>query len=250
MRELAFGLAYEEGFDPQMDVFGATPSLRARVPLCVWSDGAYWHVDVVEGPAEALVALDDAVGAAERCPDCLDRRSSVRNRRTETLSAAPNRRVYYSYWEADGDCPTVAELAMRHLGRGTLVRATRRERECWWTVVVPSDENEGAFYDALVSALPPAVDYVMGHLRDVSEWDADPAAATLPTKQRDVVEVAVELGYYDTPRRATQSTVADALGVPRSTVSYRLRRAEASMAHAFLRRRDDVDAEANRGDGR
>jgi predicted DNA binding protein len=45
---------------------------------------------------------------------------------------------------------------------------------------------------------------------------------------------AVERGYYETPREITVEELAEELDLPRSTLSYRLRRAEAELVRSFV----------------
>lgn len=49
---------------------------------------------------------------------------------------------------------------------------------------------------------------------------------TLTDRQREVLEVAHELGYYDRPSRASQEAIAAELGCSASTVGEHLRKAE------------------------
>ena len=56
----------------------------------------------------------------------------------------------------------------------------------------------------------------------------------LPDKQRLVLDKAIELGYYDRPRRCTQRTIADALNIKQATVSEHLQSAESTIIHAFV----------------
>jgi len=49
-----------------------------------------------------------------------------------------------------------------------------------------------------------------------------------------VLEAAVERGYYSRPREVTVSDLSDELGVPRSTVQYRLRSAEDLVVSQFV----------------
>lgn len=79
----------------------------------------------------------------------------------------------------------------------------------------------------LLDELPDRVDRT---IERVGEFDRhrSPAAA-LTGRQRDVVETAVELGYYDVPREATLEDVAGELDVAASTVSDHLRKAEAEV---------------------
>ncbi|WP_248896557.1 helix-turn-helix domain-containing protein [Haloplanus halobius] len=52
--------------------------------------------------------------------------------------------------------------------------------------------------------------------------------------QRELIETAVERGYYDTPRRCTLTELADYLGIAKSTASERLHRAEGAIIRAFV----------------
>ena len=56
----------------------------------------------------------------------------------------------------------------------------------------------------------------------------------LPDKQRNVLDKAIELGYYDRPRRCTQRVIADALNIKQATVSEHLQSAESTIIHAFV----------------
>ena len=55
----------------------------------------------------------------------------------------------------------------------------------------------------------------------------------LPERQRTVLEKAIEMGYYDRPRRCTQRDIADSLNIKQATVSEHLQSAEATIIHAF-----------------
>lgn len=56
----------------------------------------------------------------------------------------------------------------------------------------------------------------------------------LTPRQREVVETAHELGYYEVPREATAADVADRLDLDRSTVTEHLQRAERRLVSAAL----------------
>ncbi len=55
----------------------------------------------------------------------------------------------------------------------------------------------------------------------------------LPERQRTVLEKAIEMGYYDRPRRCTQRDIANSLDIKQATVSEHLQSAEATIIHAF-----------------
>lgn len=66
------------------------------------------------------------------------------------------------------------------------------------------------------------------YVREATETD-DP----LTTAQRDLLALALEKGYYETPRECTLTELADAAGVAKSTASERLHRAESAVIRRF-----------------
>lgn len=71
------------------------------------------------------------------------------------------------------------------------------------------------------------------HLQSVHglEGEADPV---LTDRQRETLLTAVELGYYESPRRATLTDVAADLAVAKSTCSDTLHRAESNVVAWFV----------------
>lgn len=65
----------------------------------------------------------------------------------------------------------------------------------------------------------------------------------LTRRQREFIRKAVESGYYDTPRQCTQSTLAEELGVAKSTCSEILHRAEGAIVKNTVRELRDRPAE-------
>jgi predicted DNA binding protein len=63
--------------------------------------------------------------------------------------------------------------------------------------------------------------------------DADGGDAGLPAEQDAALRAAVEHGYYETPREVDVGELAAHLDVPRSTLTYRLRRAEEYLAKQY-----------------
>lgn len=61
----------------------------------------------------------------------------------------------------------------------------------------------------------------------------DEAGDALTARQQEVVEMAVEHGYYDSPRQCTLSDLADRLEVNKSVVSRILQRAEGHIITAY-----------------
>ena len=91
--------------------------------------------------------------------------------------------------------------------------------------ITASREQLSAFRDELDAG---EIEY---HLVQISGIDG--AGDALTNRQRDVVELAVEHGYYDSPRRCTLSDLADRLDVNKSVVSRILQRAEGHIITAY-----------------
>lgn len=68
---------------------------------------------------------------------------------------------------------------------------------------------------------------------------ADEVAGTTGTRlsaeQREVLQVAAEMGYFEIPRAVSMAEVADALGISSQAVSERLRRAHQLLVEEFVR---------------
>lgn len=61
----------------------------------------------------------------------------------------------------------------------------------------------------------------------------------LTDDQYDLLEEAVERGYYDTPRACTLTELAEAVGLAKSTTSEKLHRAEGKVLKRFVGGEDD-----------
>jgi hypothetical protein len=88
---------------------------------------------------------------------------------------------------------------------------------------------------AAVDAVPDLVDVA---IEEVSGLEATVAAAEsrLSERQREAVEAAVDLGYYEIPREAGHADVAAALDCAPSTASEHLQKAESKLLSALFGR--------------
>ena len=85
------------------------------------------------------------------------------------------------------------------------------------------------FRDGIAELLPPSI-----KIRISKDLKADwIAAPQLPTRRKEVIELAVKLGYYSTPRRCTQRTLAENLGVRQGTVAEHLQSAESTIIQSW-----------------
>lgn len=76
------------------------------------------------------------------------------------------------------------------------------------------------------------VSFHVTHLRSADDG-ADELVGLTP-KQQELLTVAFEAGYFDVPRGISQDELADRLGVSKSAVSQRLRRALAELCETSL----------------
>jgi predicted DNA binding protein len=91
-------------------------------------------------------------------------------------------------------------------------------------------------YDTLGSRLADGVRFRFERLTEVETWQNTVLAAnSLPAEQQETLALAVDQGYFETPRAVTLDDLAEQLDVPRSTVSYRLRRAVGEVVSNFVR---------------
>jgi len=77
----------------------------------------------------------------------------------------------------------------------------------------------------------------LSHRSDDDDVTLEVDATDVTEKQREAVELAVELGYYDRPRDATLSDLAEELDISRSAVSQRLTAVELTLIDSFVDRR-------------
>lgn len=110
-------------------------------------------------------------------------------------------------------------------------------------VVKPVVYRDGAVHANVVgdaSALQAAMDRLPAFadvaIDEIGAYDGSPdaPAAQLSERQREAVLAAMELGYYDTPRRATHEEVAEVIGVAPSTASEHLQKAESKLVRATM----------------
>lgn len=98
------------------------------------------------------------------------------------------------------------------------------------TVSLFGDEAE---VQAAVDSIPDVIDVAV---QEVSGMAATPEVATptLTARQREAVETALSLGYYDIPRKAGNEDVAEAMDCAPSTAAEHLRKAEGKLVRSLF----------------
>jgi len=235
MREFEFDIVYESGADPVMDVFIEHPTLVAEALHGCVTEDSFWRVERLTGPTAALDAverlrLDETVRTTSITEmDCTATRTH------DVLDRSNDERVIYTHLEGIEDGDSVQTLSARYLPAGSLFCTTRREARHRWRIFMQSDEKVGLLYDALSANLRSGLAFRMGHLDEAEGWGHDSlGSVALPPDQLRAMRAALDHGYYRTPREITLDELAGVLDVPRSTLSYRLRRAEEILVTGYL----------------
>jgi DNA-binding CsgD family transcriptional regulator len=97
---------------------------------------------------------------------------------------------------------------------------------------------EGGFRVALIGqeetvrrAIEDVPDGIRVELEQLSDYDPElrELSSLLTDRQREILNTAADLGYYEVPRRATHQDIADELDLSTTTVGEHLRKIEARM---------------------
>jgi predicted DNA binding protein len=84
-----------------------------------------------------------------------------------------------------------------------------------------------------MNALPGGVDVELQKLGSY-EPESERLLTRLTDRQREVAEIAVAMGYYDTPRKVTYDDIAEEVDVAPGTVGEILRKVESRLLNALL----------------
>ena len=63
------------------------------------------------------------------------------------------------------------------------------------------------------------------------QWDTAPS---LPRRRKEVLETAIEMGYYNSPRNCRQRDIADSIGLKQGTVAEHLQIAESLIINGWF----------------
>ncbi|WP_137286197.1 helix-turn-helix domain-containing protein [Halorussus salinisoli] len=235
MRAFSFALEYDAGADSVADAFRDSPNLYGRSLACTVTPGNCWRVDRLTGPTESLEAAEVAYADWGHAADCLGAEDCGADHRTEVLHRDPSTRILFTAWERTSACSSIPHLALSYLGPGVLFATERHGPRYEWHVLLPSDANLGNLSDAIQAESGDDVRFTLQQVTDESAWlSAYSGRPALPYTHYEAMAAAVERGYYETPRGITVGELAEELDLPRSTLSYRLRRAEAELARSFV----------------
>lgn len=242
MRELVFTLDYRPGCNAVADTLAEFPDARIRSLSLHVTESSLWRVDHATGSPEALAAIEESFLTADYYADCLATDHCGATQTTHVLEHTDDTLVLYSYWERTPDCVSVPHTALDNLGEGALFETRHSGREYTWRIVHSGPANVRSFVDELGRIVGDCAELEIRRVTEATSPATSPDEDGLAPEQEAALEAAVEHGYYETPRQVDVGDLAERLDVPRSTLTYRLRRAEAYLAKQHASRRFSPDS--------
>lgn len=235
MREFVFEVRHEPDTDELMDLFIETPDARSTAFLCSMGNAQLWRLDRITGPTslvEEATAL--LTGSTYNQLSISDRACGGRHY-SDVLENGSQRTLVYSYFENLVHCDSIPTITNRYITGALLFEIIREENTERWRILTEDDKKVGMLYDTLGGLLQDGLSFHFDHVSDATGplLTLFDSVSIRPERSR-VLELAVEEGYYETPRETTLDELAAELGWPRSTVSYRLRKAEATLAKSYM----------------
>lgn len=241
MRELVFALEYRSGCNLVADTLAEHPDARVRSLSLHATADRLWRVDHATGTPAALDRLETAFRDTDYYADCLATGDCSATQTTRVLDRNGDTLVLYSDWERTPQCASVPHIAREHLGDGVLFETRHEGHHYTWRLIHSGTGDVGAFFDAIRDAIGDCARTELLKTGHASATDASGSGTAtssddtgLSPEQEASLRAAVEHGYYETPRDTDVGDLANHLGVPRSTLTYRLRRAEEHLAKQYV----------------
>jgi hypothetical protein len=230
--EFRFTVRRAAGVDPVVD---AHESVRSEATYACLSRDRMWRLESVTGEPGALETIDDLLVDPTLDREGIGDRECEAVRTHSVLTDEPRRRVVFTHFADARRCDAVPLVAVGYAPTGMLAEATREGRQTRWRLLFQDDRKVGMLYDTLTGRLGEDREFSFESLGEMDGWQTDLLSPrSLPAEQRETLELAAERGYFETPRETTLDDIAAELGAPRSTVSYRLRRATAALVAEFV----------------
>ncbi|ELZ93077.1 helix-turn-helix domain-containing protein [Haloferax sulfurifontis] len=245
MREVVFTIEYERGADPLMDVFIESPDLYARSMQVQATSEAVWGIEKLVGTPSVLDEYDERLERVAQESSLAGMCGApVTEYRYEMLSSNPESRKIYSL-QREGDGPRSLPIAAaNHLGEGVIMRSERHGDQFRWHLLV--DGSLGTLHDDVRANLRDGLSLTVERLGEPPCLLEDGRTQhDLTTAQKTALEAALTRGYYEEPRKASVSEIAEEIDVPSSTLQYRLNRAEAWLAEQFAADSMTVDIDTS-----
>ncbi|QZX99074.1 helix-turn-helix domain-containing protein [Halobaculum rubrum] len=237
MYDFSFEITYDAGADEYVDRFIDRESLRSEAIYSCLDPTELWALESVTGDPADLTAVDELLLDESVDRESISDRACRATRTTSLMANERRRRVAFTYVSEIEYCEAVPIIAAKNVDGGLLFEQVRTGDTVRWRVLVQDDSKIGLLYDTLAAKLGEGLSFSFEHLTEVTNWERGlVSGADIRAEQREILTIAVERGYFETPREVTLEELATDLELPRSTVSYRLRRATAELAKRFADR--------------
>jgi len=195
------------GFHPLGGALSADPSVERR---------AIHHVELLDDGTVLLLA--EASGSQDRYREIMAESPHV----LEYLTAGEDDWLAVSQFEPTEAVQWALELQRESLlVVDTPVRFTAEDH--LEVTFLGTDEVFSDLYEYVES-----VDYVTVDVLETGTYETDASSLTrvVTSRQEEVIETAVDLGYYSEPRQASLEDVGEAVGIAPGTAGEHLRKAE------------------------
>jgi predicted DNA binding protein len=234
MHEFAFAIEREGGVDRYTDLFRNHDSLQSRSVYVSTCSDRMVRLESITGDTGALEVASEAALDPSLDRESISDRSIDATRYHSVLTETSTRRIIYSYLSDIRYHDAVPVITAQYVADGTLVEAVRHGGTEQYRVLLRSDEKVGLIYDTISARIGDGVTFVFDYLERAEQWQNELLAPrALRNEQRRILTRAVERGYFETPREVSIEELAESLGIPESTASYRLRRATAQLAKQY-----------------
>lgn len=245
MREVVFTVEYDQGADPLMDAFIEYPDLYARSMQVQATSEAMWGIEKVVGPPSVLDEYDNRLEQAARDSSLVGMCGApVTEYQYEILSSNLESRKIYSLQREGDDPRSIPIAAANHLGEGVIMRSERHGDQFRWHLLI--DGSLGALHDDIRANLRNGLSLTVERLGEPPCLLEDGRTQhDLTAEQKTALEAALTHGYYEEPRETSVSEIAEKIGVPSSTLQYRLNRSEAWLAEQFAADSMTVDIDTS-----
>lgn len=140
------------------------------------------------------------------------------------LTAVADSRLYRVTWL---DAPPLLDAVAA--SDGVILEVSADER-WFFRVRFPDHDAVSSFYDRL-----PDVSLEVKRVRTLTDELERDTRYGLTPEQREAVTLALDRGYFETPRDVTLSALADELGISQQALSHRVRRANEKVLRRALR---------------
>jgi hypothetical protein len=181
------------------------------------------HRMKVLGDGGTATMLNECTGPAEAVQRALERSEKV----LDVTATGEETTFYYVHFEPSD----LVRDMMEGRRSTTLALNMPLDLRTDGSIVASYVGDQSVLQDTF-DLIPEAVEAELVRVED-GVTGQDGTFATLTGRQREVLSVAIEQGYYETPRAATQGDVAAELDVSAATVGEHLRKIEAQVLGSF-----------------